>query len=462
MKGSGAIMGLTVKEKQALIRETYQRYQKSGKKDKSKILDEVVQITSLNRKYLLHLLANWGKTTTVFFEGKRVALKVSKKPRKKRTGKVIYGPAVVVALKALWEYFGFMCGQLLSPFIRANIAFLEQEAIFHISPEVKEKLLAISSATINRKLKSEREKLRFRGVSGTKPGTWLKNTIPIRVHYPWNERKPGFFEIDTVHHCGTRELGEFNLTLDCTDVYSGWVILFALLNKAQKWVFQSLATLPQILPFPLLGLDSDNGSEFINEWLRNWCERHTIQFTRSRAYHKNDNCFVEQKNNACVRKYVGYYRFDSPAERDALNVLYQSLCPLLNYFLPTMKLIGKSRVGSRVRKVYEKIPKSPYQRLLESPDLSDEVKAELRQRFKRYNPVLLQKRVHQAIDELMTRCMTVSELAKELKISVDATRKRIETAGVQPLTREAIYDPKVLEILRTVRMGRPPKAKPDK
>jgi hypothetical protein len=404
MKGSEAIMGLTVKEKQSVIRESYQRYQSSGKKDKSKILNELCQITGLNRKYLLHLLANWGKTTTVCLEGKRLTLKAlpPKKPRKERAGKVIYGPQVVASLKTLWEYFGFMCGQLLAPFIRANMTFLEQEEAFHITPEVREKLLAVSSATINRKLKTERKKRQLRGVSGTKPGKWLKHTIPIRVHYPWNERKPGFFEIDTVHHCGNHESGEFNLTLDCTDVYSGWVSLFGLLNKAQKWVFQSLLSLSQSLPFPLLGLDSDNGSEFINEWLRDWCESHAIQFTRSRPYHKNDNCFVEQKNNACVRKYVGYYRFDSPAERDALNVLYQSLCPLLNYFLPTMKLIEKIKVGSRVRKVYEKIPKSPYQRLLESPDISDEVKAELKQRFSRYNPVLLQKQVHQAVDALMT------------------------------------------------------------
>jgi hypothetical protein len=151
-----------------------------------------------------------------------------------------------------------------------------------------------------------------------------------------------------------------------------------------------------------LGLDSDNGCEFINQWLRDWCEDYAFHFTRSRACHKNDNCFVEQKNNACVRKYVGYYRFDSPAEPDALNLLYRSLCPLLNYFLPAMKLIEKVIAGFRLRKVYEKIPNSPYLRLLESPDLSDEVKAELKQRFSRYNPVLLQKQVHQAVNALMT------------------------------------------------------------
>jgi hypothetical protein len=149
MNGSEAFMGLTVKEKQSVIRELYLRYQSSGKKDKSKTLDELCQITALNRKYLLHLLANWGKTTTVFLEGKRISLKATPpaKPRKKRAGKTIYGPEVVTSLKALWEYFGFMCGQLLAPFIRANMAFLEQEEAFHITPPVREKLLAVSSRT---------------------------------------------------------------------------------------------------------------------------------------------------------------------------------------------------------------------------------------------------------------------------------------------------------------------------
>jgi hypothetical protein len=197
-------MGLTVKKKQSVIRESYQRYQSSGKKDKSKILDELCRITGLNRKYLLHLLANWGKTTTVFLEGKQISLKAAPpaKPRKKRASKTIYGPEVVASLKTLWEYFGFMCGQLLSPFIRANMAFLEQEEVFRITPEVREKLRTINSATINRKLKTERKKRLLRGISGTKLGKWLKHIIPIRVYYPWNERKlqtslPGFFEIDT-------------------------------------------------------------------------------------------------------------------------------------------------------------------------------------------------------------------------------------------------------------------------
>jgi IS1 family transposase len=154
------------------------------------------------------------------------------------------------------------------------------------------------------------------------------------------------------------------------------------------------------LPFPLLGLDSDNGDEFINKFLLAWCDRHTIQFTRSREYHKNDNCFVEQKNDTCVRDYVGYYRFDTPSEYQALARVYRSLCPLLNYFLPTTKLISKTRRGSKMKKVYDE-PRSPYQRLMDAPELSKEVKAELTRRYESYNSVLLQQEVHRAVDALM-------------------------------------------------------------
>jgi hypothetical protein len=163
---------------------------------------------------------------------------------------------------------------------------------------------------------------------------------------------------------------------------------------------EALPDIQSSLPFPLLGIDSDNGSEFINRSLLAWCDTQHITFTRTRPYKKNDNCFVEQKNLKCVRDYVGYSRFDTPTEYQALSRVYQALCPLLNYFLPTVKLIDKTRVGSKVRKVYDK-PMSPYQRLLASPDLSDEVKAELRLRYQRYNPVLLQQEVHRAVDALM-------------------------------------------------------------
>jgi len=185
-------------------------------------------------------------------------------------------------------------------------------------------------------------------------------------------------------------------------VYSGWVELRPTLNKAHKWVFEALLDIKATLPFPLSGIDSDNGSEFINSALLKWCQDERIQFTRSRAYRKNDNCFVEQKNFTCVRNFVGYYRFSAEAERDALALVYRSLCPLLNFFMPTIKLISKTRVGTKIKKVYDKKILSPYQRLMASDDISADVKTELTRRFDMYNPVKLQGEVHKTVDALVS------------------------------------------------------------
>jgi hypothetical protein len=284
--------------------------------------------------------------------------------------------------------------------MREQMGFLEQP--FHITEKDKELLLSISPSTIDRLLRQDKKKLALKGKSGTKPGKLLKKQIPVRTYYADVDKKPGFFEIDTVHHCGTSDSGEFCLTLTATDVYSGWVELRPTLNKAHKWVFEALVDIKSSLPFPLTGIDSDNGSEFINHALLKWCREERIQFTRSRAYRKNDNCFVEQKNYTCVRNFVGYSRFSESSHRDALAVVYRSLCPLLNFFMPTLKLMSKTRVGSKIKKVYDSKVISPYQRLMASPDLSDEVKAELVKRFALYDPVKLQREVHRAVDALVS------------------------------------------------------------
>jgi hypothetical protein len=374
MEGSEDYMRLTMREKQALTGRQAPRYRRADKKMKSKILDEFVAATGYNRKYALHILTHWGKETFLTGDGKPVKFKAgTAKRRKGGERKPLYGQEVIASLRNIWVFFGYRCGKLLCPLIREQMPFFEAWPAFGITPDIREKLLYISPATIDRALKGARKNLKVRGISGTKPGNLLKKHIPIRIHYPWDERKPGFFEIDTVHHCGERDAGEFCLTLDATDVSSGWVELRPLLNKAQKGVMEALADIQPALPFPLLGSDRDNGSEFINHTLLSWCNTHHIAFTRSRPYKKNDNCFVEQKNFTCVREYVGYHRFDTPTEYQALARVYRSLCPLLNYFLPTVKLIGKQRGGSKVHKVYD-TPRSPYQRLMASPDLSEEAR----------------------------------------------------------------------------------------
>jgi hypothetical protein len=390
-----------MQEKKALTREVSKRYQKAGKKEKGLILDELVKTTCYNRKYILHVLANWGKTTAVVLAEKTVRLTAAVRKRKKGAGrKPVYTDEFVAALRAIWIFFWYRCGKILAPFIREQINFLEPA--FSITPEIKELLLKASPSTIDRCLKADKKKLFLKGKSGTKPGMLLKKQIPVRTYYADADKKCGFFEVDTVHHCGTSDSGEFCLTLSATDVYSGWTELRPTLNKAFKWVFEALLNIKSSLPFPLKGIDSDNGSEFINAALLSWCNSQNIQFTRSRAYHKNDNCFVEQKNNACVRNFVGYSRFSSVSELEALARVYRSLCPLLNYFMPTQKLLRKIKIGSKIKKVYDKKILSPYQRLLASEDLSNELKKGFTQRYKLLNPVVLQREVHEAVDSLIS------------------------------------------------------------
>ena len=401
-----------------LIQEKSKLYQQAGKKEKSKILDGLVADLNCNRKYLLHVLTNWGKTVTVCMGTETVKIKSGKTKRCKGGGrKPIYTSEFTIVLQKLWVFFWYRCGKILAPFIRENIRFLDKP--FQIKPEMRELLLKVSPATIDRLLQAEKKKLALKGKSGTKPGKLLKKHIPIRTYYTDEDKKPGFFEFDTVHHCGASDSGEFCLTLSATCVYSGWIELRPTLNKAHKWIFQALVDIKSSLPFPLLGFDSDNGGEFINHALIKWCQSENIQFTRTRPYRKNDNCFIEQKNYSTVRNFVGYNRFSQIAECDALAAVYRSLCPLLNYFIPTQKLLSKKRVGAKIIKVYDKKIISPYHRLLFSQDLSIELKAELTRRFELYDPVKLQHEVHDSVAALMALNST-KELEKVKSLAASA------------------------------------------
>jgi hypothetical protein len=394
-------MGLTMREKRSITRETALRYRKSDKKGKKTILDEFVRTTEYNRKYAIHLLSNWGKEQVRMVDGQAVKLVVgAPKKHKKRKGTPIYDEAVREALKKIWQTFDYMCGKRLVVLLRMNMDLLYEEQEFAISGEVREKLMSISASTIDRILAGERKKLQLKGRSTTRAGTLLKHQIPIRVFFDWDERKPGFFELDRVAHDGGSSRGEYCLTLDATDVYSGWVELRALRNQAHRWVKEEAEHIYEHLPYPMKGVDSDNGGEFINHQLWNWANDHQINFTRSRPYHKNDNCFVEQKNDLAVRRTVGYYRFDTQQEFEALQEVYSHLCPLLNYYYPSVRLIEKTRIGARVKKIYDD-PKPPYLRLLESKDIDERIKAELRKRAKSIHIVKQKRLVDKAVGKLL-------------------------------------------------------------
>jgi hypothetical protein len=240
----------------------------------------------------------------------------------------------------------------------------------------------------------------LRGRSGTKPGTLLKKQIPIRTFAEWDEQRPGFAEIDLVGHDGGVAAGDYCQTLDLTDIATTWTETQAVRNKAQTWVFAALKEIRQNLPFSLLGIDSDNGSEFINKYLVEYCQKQKLSFTRSRPYRKNDNCFVEQKNYSVVRRAVGYQRYDTEAQLNLLNELYATLRLYTNFFQPTMKLKAKERVGSKVIKRYDRA-QTPYQRVLAAVQVSEAEKQSLRAKYKTLNPAALKRKLMRLQERLM-------------------------------------------------------------
>ena len=364
-----------MKTRKKLTEETAKRYCTASKKQKSKIIDEFVANTGYNRKYAIHILKNTANLKITHFNNvEKKSVQIIQKTRKKRIYEKYYGEDVKAEVIHIWIFSMFLCAKRLVTFIRDNIDYLSQK--FDYEEELKIKLSKISSATIGRLLKTEIPKYSVHGISTTKPAKNLNKLIPIRVYFNWDERQPGFFEIDTVANCGMSTEGQYISTLTLTDVYSGWTENRALLNKAQRWVKEAVEDVKKNLPFEMKGIDGDNGGEIKNMQLLSWCQENHVEFTRSRPYKKNDNCFVEQKNDSVVRRIVGYYRFEGEEARSVMAELYKTYNLLVNYFFPSMKIISKERIDSKVTKKYDEA-KTPFSRLLEHKELPESVKDEL-------------------------------------------------------------------------------------
>jgi len=342
-------------------------------------------------------LTSEGKTE---YAGKKVKLKATHKSRSKRRYPCVYGTDVQDALVRVWEAFNHQCGKLLSPFLHANITRIAASPQFKITPDAAAKLGTISAATIDRLLKPIKVRLKIKGTSGTKPAAeHLKALIPALSHYECKERGSGLWQIDLVQHDGGNPSGEFCFTLTITEVSKAWTVHYALRNKAFRWVFEALDDAVQVLPLPVLILHSDNGSEFINHALKAWCDQKGIALTRSRNDHKNDNCFVEQKNDASVRKIVGYARFSGDRGVAALKAVYDHYDRLLNFFYPCQMLLSKERVGSKIKKTYDK-PHSPYDRVLAAEGTPEEVKKCLRSLMEQTDLMDEMRMMQKAIDKL--------------------------------------------------------------
>lgn len=390
-------MRLTMKARQEVTKATAGQYRGASKKEKSKILDQFIVTTGYSRWYARLVLRHEGRRVQT---DKQTIVVVERKSRTKRKRARRYDEQVQTALVRLWRIMDYICGKRLQPMLPELIPVLERYNEFRCDRQTRAKLLRISAASIDRLLQPERRKYELRGRSGTKPGTLLKKQIPIRTFAEWDEQRPGFVEIDLVAHDGGLAAGDYCQTLDLTDIATTWTETQAVRNKAQAWVFAALKEMRQKLPFSLLGIDSDNGSEFINKDLVAYCQQQKLSFTRSRPYRKNDNCFVEQKNYSVVRRAVGYARYDTEAQLHLLNELYATLRLYTNFFQPTMKLKSKERVGSKVTKRYEEA-QTPYQRVLAATQVSAAEKERLRAQYKILNPAALKRKLMRLQERLL-------------------------------------------------------------
>jgi len=377
LEGSEAMMSLA--SRRELLAVVAPRYRVAHGQERSRILEEFVASTSYHRKYALGLLTH----------------PLSKAPvRKPRQRARHYPFAVQQALIRCWQVTNGMCSKRLVPYLPELVAVLERVGELRLDADTKTRLLALSPATADRLLQAERQRSKPHGLGTTKPGTLTKDAIPIRTFADWDDVPPGFTEVDLVAHCAESAKGEYLHSLTVTDVATGWTECIALRNRGQQVVWAGLVRVRARLPFPLLGIDSDNGVEFINEHLLRYCQQEHLTFTRSRPYKKNDQAYVEQKNWSIVRQLVGYDRYEGQQACDALQRLYEVVRLYTNVFQPSMKLVSKERIGAKVKKKYD-AAKTPYQRVLASEQGTEEVKAALRQEYLTLNPVTLLRQIRQ-------------------------------------------------------------------
>ena len=371
----------------AVMRE---RYRRARRKAKGALLDEMEQVTGYERKSLLRLL------------GRDEA-----KPARRRGGRPkTYGPEVVPVLSRLWELGDRLCARRLQPFLPTLVEALERHEELHLEPAVRAQLLRLRAATIDRLLAPLRRRQPGPGRGRPASRNAIARLVPVRTFADWDDARPGMAEADLVVHCAASTRGFFLTTLCLVDISTAWVEPQAIWGSTQDRVQGGVERARRLLPMPLLGLDTDNGGEFLNQVLYSYCQRTKVYFTRSRPYKKNDQAHVEQKNGAVIRHWVGYDRYGTKLAYAALQEVYRVLRLYVNYFQPVVKLIGKERVGNRVRKRYD-TAQTPYQRLVAAAVLSAEAAAKLRREYDSLNPVRLR---HQ-LDEALARLWACAEPA---------------------------------------------------
>jgi len=357
------------------------RYAKASRSQKSKILDEFVAVTGFHRKAAIRRLRRVRRT------------------RGKRRGRPpLYTSDVVAALRSVWEVCGCICSKRLAPFLPEAVALLKREGKVVVPADVRERLIRMSPATIDRLLAKHRHGS-GKGRCTTKPGTLLRSQVAIRTFADWTDTRPGFLEIDLVAHCGDTTAGEFVHTLSAVDVATGWFEPIALVNRSHQTVEEALERVRVQLPFPLRGIDSDNDSAFLNWAVKGYCDRNEITFTRCRPYKKNDQAHVEQKNWAVVRQLIGYDRYEGAEATAALQAVYDDYRVYVNFIQPVRKLEEKRTDAGKVWKRYD-IARTPYRRALAEASVGKTLKHDLAVQYVALTPWRLRQRIEQNLRRL--------------------------------------------------------------
>ena len=374
---------MTMGTKKEVFQEHLGEYLRASKKDKGRILDALRMITGMERKAVIRAF-------------RREQMRDRTRPKKKAGRRVVYTPDVTAALKDIWIADNEVCGELLHPMIVEYVEILKRDRMWKHGTEATEKLEKMSLGTMKQRV-GEFFKIRRgrKGGSATKPSA-LKRLIPIFTG-PWEDKPPGFGQIDTVVHCGSSLLGDMAYTLNYTDAATYMVVPRAQWNKGMEQTKNSMREIKERMPFPWLGAHPDTGSEFINRFVIEWCQTEKIELSRSRPGKKNDNMYVEERNGHVIRKTVGYMRLDCVKAVAALNAVYDVLTPYLIHFVAVRRTLEKEKVQSKYRRTYEKKPKTPYQRILEHPAVTEEIKEKLRQEHATLNPLTMRREIEKRL-----------------------------------------------------------------